>query len=304
MIIVLCILVAGPVGCEEPPSSAPPPATKPKEPGPAWKLTKVGVIEGFKTPESVLIDPATSVGYVSNVEAEEGQYWSNDGKGFISRLLPGGKLDVLRWKTGVEDYKLSSPRGMCLYAGALYVADNTRVCRIALDAIAPEGPIEGLQGKRLNDIATDGDAVYVSDTAAGRVYRILGPSFSDVKAPEGVNGITFHGAKMFAVSWTTHDVYELDPAGKEDPRPFGLARHFRALDGIKILDDGTFIVTDYLGNKVCSIAPDRKTVHTLCKATTPADLGLGRRGGLLFVPQFEADSVVIYRLEKAEDVGE
>ena len=286
-------------GCEEPRRPKPPrPTTKPEAAGPAWTAAQVAVIEGMDVPESVVVDPTTGVIYVSNVEAGEGQYWADDGKGFIGRILPGGKLDQLRWKSGAETFRLNAPKGMCVYAGTLYVADNSRVCRLALDPAGAEGPVKGLQGERLNDVATDGAAVYVSDTGAGKIYKIDGRAISELKAPDGVNGITFHGDKMYAVSWALHDVFEIDPAGKADPKGFGLAKHFKALDGIEVLDDGTFIVSDFDGNKVCTISADRKTVHTLCTPKTPADIGLARRSGMMYVPQFMHKSVVVYKLEK------
>ena len=293
-------LVLGLCGCEEPPPRPKPPrpATEPAPAGPVWTAEQVAVIEGMDVPESVVVDPATGAIYVSNVEAGEGQYWADDGKGFISRLLPNGKLDRLRWKSGGEEFRLNAPKGMCVYGGAVYVADNKRVCRLAVDPAGAEGPVMGLQGERLNDVATNGAAVYVSDTAAGKIYRIDGPAITELKAPEGVNGITFHGDKMYAVSFALHDLFEIDPEGKADPKPFGLAGHFKALDGIEVLDDGTFIVSDFEGDRVCTVSPDRQTVHTLCTPKTPADIGLGRRSGLMYVPQFMHKSVVTYKLAK------
>ncbi len=285
-------------GCRE---DAPPPrpaATQPKAAGPVWVATQAAVITGMRVPESIVIDPATGVGYISNIEADDDRYWADDGKGFISRLHPGGKLDVLRWKAGSAGAPLNAPRGMCVFDGALYIADNTRIRRLALDVAAKEGPVDGLTGKRLNDVATDGTAVYVSDTDDATIYRIDGRAISKIKAPEGINGITFLAGKMFGVSWTLHDVYEIDAEGKADPKAFGLAKHFKTLDGIGALDDGTLVVSDFDGNKVYTISPDRKNVRVLCTPRTPADLTLDQRSGLMYVPEFMHDRVVVYKLRK------
>ena len=51
--------------------------------------------------------------------------------------------------------------------------------------------------------------------------------------------------------------------GKTPPKPFGLAAHFKSLDAIEVLDDGTFLVSDFPGNKVCTISADRKTVRKI-----------------------------------------
>jgi len=162
---------------------------------------------------------------------------------------------------------------------------------------AEQMPLPG--AKRLNALAAAGEVVYVSDTEAGVVYRVdPAGGTREIKAPEGVNGITFHGGKMFAVSWKLHEVYELDPSGGEAPRPFGVADHFTNLDGIEVLGDGTFIVSDFTGNKVSTIAPDRKTVRTLAELKTPADIGLDRGRGLLYVPQLKMNKAVVYRLKR------
>lgn len=151
----------------------------------------------------------------------------------------------------------------------------------------------------LNDAASDGEAVYVSDWKAGKVYRVdPAGDVREVRAPESVNGITFHGGKMFAVSWDLHDVYELDPKGKGEPIAFGLASHFKGLDGIEVLDDGTFVVSDLRSDRVMTVDPDRRTVRPLVEAECPADIGVDREAGLLFVPEFLAGRVAVYRLAR------
>jgi len=307
MTLALAAALAAAGGCGEP-EDAPPgrssqtrpgrPAPRAAEGGSVWTVERVAVVEKMLVPECVVVDPDTGAAYVSNIEAAEGGYWSDDGKGFIARLKPGGELDALRWRDSGPRAPLNAPKGMCLMKGSLYVADNTRVTRFVLAVPAAAGTVRGIAGRRLNDMATDGRAAYVSDTAAGKVYEIREDGPREVPAPEGVNGITFFDGKMFAVSWSGHEVYELDPSGKAAPAPFGVAGHFKALDGIEVLDDGTFVVSDNPGNRVCTIGPDRRTVRTLCEPNTPADIGLDRRRGLLYVPSFEGNRVIVYKLTR------
>jgi len=266
--------------------------------GGGWSARETAVIGGFRVPECVLVDPETGSVYVSNMDAAAEQYWTDDGTGFISRLRPGGLVEALRWQDSTPQQPLHSPKGMTVAGGVLYVADNRRVVGYPVAGGAPAAPLQGPVGQRLNDMATDGQAPYVSDTGAGKVYRLSPDGYREIKAPEGVNGITFHQGRMFAVSWTLHDVYELDPAGLADPVAFGLAAHFRALDGIEVLGDGTFLVSDFQGNRVAAVSPDRRTVRTLLKVETPADIGLDPARGLLYVPKFKAGQVGVYRLEK------
>ena len=146
-------------------------------------------------------------------------------------------------------------------------------------------------------MATDGTYVYVSDMEAGKVYRLGAEGVQEIKAPPGVNGLTFADGRMYAVSWTLHDIYQLDPTGKGEPVALGLAGHFKALDGIEVLADGTLLVSDFEGHRVAAVAPDRKTVYTLAGARTPADIGLDRDRMLLYVPMLEANRVATYKLE-------
>jgi hypothetical protein len=101
---------------------------------------------------------------------------------------------------------------------------------------------------------------------------------------------------MFGVSWALHEIYELDPTGKSQPQAFGLADHFTNLDGIEVLADGTFIVSDFKGNKVCTVSPDRSSVRTLVEVTSPADIGLNHEEGLLYIPHFMENKLSIYRI--------
>lgn len=262
-------------------------------------LVPVAVLEGFQVPECALVDPQTGFIYVSNIEATPEMYWSDNGKGFISRLHPDGTMDALRWIESTPEFVLNSPKGMCILDGRLYVADNTRILVFALDSGRPLHALAVDGAERLNDMATDGRHVYVSDTQAGRILRVDAGGqgrHETVAELEGVNGITFDGEQMYAVSWDLHEVYEIDRSGQQPPRPFGLAKSFVHLDGIEVLDDGSFIVSDFVGNRVVRISRDRRIVTTLAELQTPADIGLDRVNRRLFVPQLTVDKLAIYHL--------
>ena len=265
----------------------------------ASPASPVAVVGGFDVPECALVDPQTGFIYVSNIKATPEMYWSDNGKGFISRLHPDGTIDAPRWIDSRPEFVLNSPKGMCLLDGRLYVADNTRGLVFALDSGRPLRALVVDRAERLNDMANDGMHVYVSDTRAGRILCVdtSGQGRHETVAElEGVNGITFDGKRMYAVSWDLHEVYEIDRSGRQPPQPFGLANHFVNLDGIEVLDDGSFLVSDFLGNRVVRISKDRRTVTTVAELQTPADIGLDRANRRLFVPQLTADKVAIYPL--------
>jgi len=262
-----------------------------------WEVEPVSTTEGFNVPECVLV--GDGVVYVSNIESLPGEYWTDDSKGFVSVLNSDGSIKTLRWIESQPAAILHGPKGMCLLGEHLYFTDNTRLMRYTLDAGKPEVVADHF-GKA-NDLVAKGGNIWVSDTLHGKVFAISpAGERREIPAPEGVNGLTFHAGKMFAVSWTLHEIYELDPSGENEPQAFGLADHFTNLDGIEALADGTLIVSDFKGNKVCTVSPDRTTVRTLVEIASPADIDLNRAEDLLYIPHFTENKVSIYRLKQVQ----
>ena len=264
-----------------------------------WTATEVRRITGLKVPESVLADPENGVIYISNIDAPEGKYWMDDGVGHIARYTLEGEVKDALWLASSSSHPVNSPKGMCLCHERLYYTDNARLMRRALDPNAVPEEIPLPAAKMLNDLVSDGVHVYVSDVNLGKIYRVdaMG-KVTPIPSPASPNGLTFWKDHMFGVSWDLHEVYELDPAGEKPPLPFGLASHFTNLDGIEALDDGSLLVSDFVGNRVCLISADHKTVTTLAELESPADIGMDRSRGLLYVPSFLKDCVVIFRLAK------
>ncbi len=266
-------------------------------PPPPWVAEHVSTIEGFKVPECALV--GDGVVYISNIESLPGEYWIDDSMGHISLLNLDGSLKTLRWIESQPSALLHGPKGMCLLEEHLYFTDNTRLMRCTLDGGKPEVVADGFGNA--NDLVANGGSIWVSDTLHGKVFCIASDGRKrEIPAPEGVNGITFHAGKMFAVSWSLHEIYELDPTGKNEPQAFGLADHFTNLDGIEVLADGTLIVSDFMGNKVCTVSPDRSTVRTLVEITSPADIGLNRAEGVLYIPHFMENKLSVYRLGQTQ----
>jgi len=260
-------------------------------------VEKVVVIEDLDLPECMVIDSDSGNVYVSNVVTASEGYWVDDSNGFISLMSPDGKIERLHWLDSSPTMPVNNPKGMCILDGRLYFNDNNKLKHCSLKAPGESGVISLPGAKKLNDLATDGKSIWVTDTEAGKVFCVQPDrSIREIQSPDSINGITCYNGKLFAVSWGLHEVYELDPVGKKAPVPFGLASHFTALDCIEVLDDGRFIVSDYKGNKVCSISADRKTVRTLIELETPADFGLDRDNKLLYVPEMLSNRAVILKL--------
>jgi hypothetical protein len=130
----------------------------------------------------------------------------------------------------------------------------------------------------------------VANNPAGEVTKVC-----DLEA---VNGVTCSGSKVYAVSSGLHEVYEIDPEGKKEPEPFALADSFLILDCIEVLDDGSFIVSDWKGNMLYSISADRKTVTELMEIKGVADFAIDRKKGLLFAPGTLENKAYILKIKQ------
>ena len=98
-----------------------------------WKAEKIADIDGLDGPECMLPDPERDVVYVSNIETSTGEYWADDGSGFVSVMTPKGKIKERRWTDTSQETVLNAPKGMCILKGYLYFSDNghLRRCKIA-----------------------------------------------------------------------------------------------------------------------------------------------------------------------------
>lgn len=270
----------------------------------AWTAEQIAAIDasaGLNIPECVLVDAANDAMYISNIEAGGGNYWFDNGTGYIALVNSDFTVKEIRWVDTQPENVINSPKGMALLGDYLYFNDNKRLMRVALNDPKAVEQVVDTEFGGVNDLVAYDNLIWTSDTFEGKVFAVdpeTGAIAKEIPAPASVNGITFFDGKMFAVSWDLHEVFELDPAGKEEPKAFGLADHFVNLDGIEVLDDGTFIISDFVGNKVSTISPDRKTVNTLIEVLYPADIGLDREKGILYVPQFYGNQAFAYQLSK------
>lgn len=267
-----------------------------------WSVEQLSVIEGLDLPESVAIDPVKGDVYVSNIVTPDESYWVDDSNGFISLHKPDGQTATLKWHAHTDDSPVHDPKGMCIHKGKLYFNDNKKVKHISLDGKKTVGVIDIEGATTLNDIATDGENLWVTDTEGSKIYCVSADeSVKNIPSPKKVNGVTCYKGKVFAVSWDFHEIYEIDREGKKEPVPFGLEDHFTALDSIEVLDDDSFLVTDFQGNQMCWVSADRKTVVKLAGITTPADVGYDRKNELLYVPLLRENKMLVYKLTKNTD---
>jgi hypothetical protein len=270
-------------------------------PSDGWRLVKVVEVPGFLVPECAAVAPGTGDVFVSNIVAPakgaDDRYNTEDGTGFLTRLKTGGKLVAIRWVDSVTNAPLHSIKGVCVLKGVIYTCDINHVRRLSVETGQALEPIIVHGAKSLNDAATDGKYVYVSDLATGKIHRLDGDKQSEIPGPPSANGIALSGGKMFVVSWAAHEIYEVDIDGIMPPKPFGLAGHFKGLDGVDVLSDGTFIISDMKDNKIILISADRKRLRTLLEIEGgPGDFGIDHARGLMYVPLLWNNSLAVYKL--------
>jgi hypothetical protein len=123
------------------------------------------VITGFERPSAVLYDAASDRYLVSNlVSGADGA-----GPGTIARVTPEGEIEAPRWIDGASPRtRLSTPRGMTIIGGRLYVADGSDVRVYDRKTGVPRGTIKVPGASQLNGLARGGaESILVSDASYG-----------------------------------------------------------------------------------------------------------------------------------------
>ena len=245
----------------------------------------------FRVPESVIYDENNDVLYVSNLNYEPRV---KDGNGFISRLSTSGEILDLKW---VED--MSSPKGLGIYEGKLYVSDidEVIVIDIARGEITDRIVIEG--AKMINDISIDAEGnVYVSDSDNNNIWLISDGVVSNWLS-EGLNkpnGLLVDGQRLMLDNMNAEEFASIDMAAKQISV---ISEGVGAADGIARVDtQGHFLVSDWDG-RVFMIYPDGSKevlLDTRDEETGAADIDYIPEKNLLLVPTFYKQTVVAYKL--------
>jgi DNA-binding beta-propeller fold protein YncE len=257
----------------------------------AWKTDTL-----FRVPESVIYDRDHDVVYVSNMNDNPRE---KDGNGFISRLSTSGEILDLKWVEG-----MSSPKGLGIYEGKLYVSDvdEVIVIDIAAGEIVERIVIE--EAKMINDISIDSQGIlYVSDSDNNNIFLIANGVVSNWLS-EGLNapnGVLVDGERLLIASMGSEDFAAIDLATKEISI---LTEAINKGDGIaKVSVPGHFLVTDWFG-QVFMIYPDGSKVillDTREEEIGSADIDFIPEKNLLLVPTFAKHYVVAYKLVEKEE---
>lgn len=234
----------------------------------------------LKGPESLLYDSASNSLYVSSMNA-----------GTIVRMDTDGKVIQKDWVTG-----LTFNKGSALYNGALYTAETAAVAVIDVKKAAIVKRIQVEGAVMLNDVAVDSKGIlYVSDTRAGKVYRIENdkPAVYLENLP-GTNGLLTVNNDLYVA--TSNNFLKVD-ANKAVTK---IADGFESgLDGIVMLAENEFIISNYKGilYHVKGDGTKQILLDTRANGIMSNDISYNSKTKTLYVPSFSTNRVIAYKVQ-------
>jgi hypothetical protein len=237
-------------------------------------------------PESALTDATHSFLFVSLIE---GGAWDVDGKGGVAKLSLDGKHYNGDWITG-----LNAPKGLGRWGNHLYVADISEVVviDIAKGRVEKKIPIAGANG--LNDITVDDNGVvYVSDSRAGKVYRIE----KDVPVLymqdlDGANGLKATPTGLYILA--NKAVLFADPNKKLRT----VCDLPNGGDGVELADNGDLVVSEWVGYVYYVHADGKKELllDTHLQHKNTADIHYNATTHILYIPTFLGKTISVWKL--------
>jgi hypothetical protein len=292
-------------GCQK--SETAPAQTTAPTTSPAAAPQPITISQNLQTPESVLYDAQQDLYFISNIN---GQPLAVDNNGYISRVNPDTLQMDAKWiEGGKPGVTLDAPKGMAVAGNILYVADITTVRKFDRNTGAPKGEIKITGSSFLNDLASDGPAVYVSDsglkagaggsfepTGTDAVWKIVGNKAQriahgpELKRPNGVEVVN---GKVWVVTFGDNELYQLENGKRINvvTLPKG------SLDGLVHLDDGSFLVSSWEGKAVYRGPQSGPFTPVLENINAPADIGYDTKRKRLLVPHFMDSMVTIHPLQ-------
>ncbi len=284
-------------------------STTPESPPPPQASKPSITIKGFSTPESVLHDVARDVYYVSSIN---GAPTAKDDNGFISKVSPTGEVLALKFIDGATDsVTLHAPKGMGLVGDRLIVADIDviRSFDVTTGALLDELPVHG--AAFLNDVATDGTTVVISDSGLGdggahgtlsgsdALYVLDLRNNALTKIVQGTevlsraNGLAIVDGSVYVACLGAPHINRFDLQGAalgQWSLPAG------SLDGLVSDGAGGFYVSSWESQSIYAVSETGEATVVKQGLTAPADIALDARRKVLLVPRFMDNVVEVHPL--------
>ena len=264
--------------------------------GGKYKLTKQWETEKeLRIPESILYDESRDILYVSNIN---GKPTEKNGQGFISKVSLDGKIEVLKWVTG-----LNAPKGSAIYGNKLYVSDIDQLVELDLKTgkILNRYPAAG--AKFLNDVATDAMGnVYVTDMSPENsvIYRLSEGNLmvwmkgAPIRNP---NGLYMEEKRLMIGNSGDGSLMAISLADKDIST---IARVGSGIDGLRSDGKGNYFISDWKGKTSVVTASGQVIVllDTTASKINSADLEYVQSKKLLLIPTFFDNRVVAYKVDE------
>lgn len=250
-----------------------------------WKTDAV-----FKTPESVLFDEESGLIYVSNVNVTDQNPWSKDKNGFISKLSKTGEVLDLEWVKGI-----SSPKGLGLYDGILYVSDVDELVTISISKakVIKKYLIEG--ATQLNDVAVGKDGkVYVTDMGTGKIHILENGIITTWKSGlNKPNGIFIEEDRILTASAADGSFIAHDIKTKKETL---INSDMKSGDGIEATISGDYLVSNW-GGEIFEMKGSKSALlfSSVEENKQTADIGIIKEDNIVLVPTFFDNRVVAYK---------
>ncbi len=277
----------------------------------ALKLSPMSekTVSGFAYPESVVYDPNTQALYVGQFGSEL-KPTLKDGMGKISKVALSGEIleeQFLPAKGGV----LNKPKGIWVEDSRLWVTDIDEVWIFDLNSRKGKKAILP-NAKFANDLTVINNALFVSDTAGNRIYKVTPADFLEINkspdvtishsnlnfSPNGLCPAPDGSILVVAYNFKKQDqgIYILDKKGTIKT----LAEKVGLLDGIFRFDDGTLLITDWKSKSLFKWSPNNE-INTLAKGFKgPADFCVvpENKGFMVIVPDLFKGELRMIHLQR------
>jgi outer membrane protein assembly factor BamB len=274
-----------------------PASAEPKE---KWSVT------GFSHPESVDLDIAHQVFYVSNIN---GGPLDKDGNGFISRVSRDGKMLDLKWIEG----GMNAPKGIVMQGYKMWVTDIDRLHEIDTRTGKIVASYDAPGAKFLNDPAVDANGnVYVSDIALKTIWQLKDGKMAiwyDKPDLMHINGLrVIYGGKLLLAGFgagNLHDDGTTDSLGylmtidlkTKELKTLGNGTPVGNLDGIERDAHGNFLATDFTSGGLFRIYKDGHFDKLLPLTKGSADMDAVDHGHTAVIPLMLQDTVSAYSVD-------
>ena len=257
-------------------------------------------LRGMDKPDSIIVDPATGMYYVSNVA---GSPRAKDNNAFIVKIDAEGKLIDRHFISGGKNgVTLNAPKGLAISGKNLYVTDIDTVRRFDKESGKFLGTIDLalLGAKFLNGLALSPEGhLFVSDTAGNVIFKIDPANNNQVsilaKGPglENPNRMVYERPhqRLLVTTGESGKIIAVDMQGNILTVFQG---GFKGLDGIDLDRQGNMIVSSFTAGEIYRIKKYSSVELLRKNMVTPAGISFDHRNNQVLVPSFDGDLVFTF----------